>query len=256
MTSSTNTRGFDEVDKAAHANRIQLWSDGFYRTPKIHDDKVTLTGRPFFYFAHGAACSEVAIDTLSGERCVLKIDILHDVGTSINPAIDIGQIEGRFMQGMGWLTTEQLVWTARAASRPTRPAPTRPRRPATSPRTSTSCFATSPIRKTTCSAARLWASGPSCWRSASRKPCGRRWRSRKDSRCCCRHLPLRRMCCGHRVQRGAATHTCDAAGRTHQNDSQVPLNPCCSTPGTAQLQTPAGKMAFSRCCCAAVKLGV
>ena len=104
------TRSFDDVVKAAYANRIQLWSDGFYRTPKIHYDKVTLTGRPFFYFSYGAACSEVAIDTLTGESRVLKVDILHDVGTSINPAIDIGQIEGGFVQGMGWLTTEQLVW--------------------------------------------------------------------------------------------------------------------------------------------------
>jgi len=104
------TRSFDEVVKLAHANRIQLWSDGFYRTPKIHYDKTTLTGRPFYYFAYGAACTEVAIDTLTGESRVLKVDILHDVGRSINPAIDIGQIEGGFVQGMGWLTTEQLVW--------------------------------------------------------------------------------------------------------------------------------------------------
>jgi xanthine dehydrogenase large subunit len=104
------TRTFDDVVKAAYANRIQLWSDGFYRTPKIHYDKLTLTGRPFYYFAYGAACSEVAIDTLTGESRVLKVDILHDVGTSLNPAIDIGQIEGGFIQGMGWLTTEQLVW--------------------------------------------------------------------------------------------------------------------------------------------------
>jgi xanthine dehydrogenase large subunit len=104
------TRRFTEVVKQAHANRIQLWSDGFYRTPKIHYDKTTLTGRPFYYFAYGAACTEVAIDTLTGESRVLKVDILHDVGTSINPAIDIGQIEGGFVQGMGWLTTEQLVW--------------------------------------------------------------------------------------------------------------------------------------------------
>jgi xanthine dehydrogenase large subunit len=110
VISPKTRRSFDEVVKAAYANRIQLWSDGFYRTPKIHYDKVTLTGRPFFYFAYGAACSEVAIDTLTGESRVLKVDILHDVGTSINPAIDIGQIEGGFVQGMGWLTTEQLVW--------------------------------------------------------------------------------------------------------------------------------------------------
>ncbi len=110
VTTPKSTRTFDEVVKAAYANRIQLWSDGFYRTPKIHYDKTTLTGRPFYYFSYGAACSEVAIDTLTGESRVLKVDILHDVGTSLNPAIDIGQIEGGFIQGMGWLTTEQLVW--------------------------------------------------------------------------------------------------------------------------------------------------
>lgn len=108
--SPKTSRSFDEVVQMAYANRIQLWSDGFYRTPKIHYDKHTLTGRPFYYFAYGAACSEVAIDTLTGENRVLKVDILHDVGRSINPAIDIGQIEGGFVQGMGWLTTEQLVW--------------------------------------------------------------------------------------------------------------------------------------------------
>ena len=109
------TRSFDAVVKLAYANRIQLWSDGFYRTPKIHYDKTTLTGRPFYYFAYGAACSEVAIDTLTGENRVLKVDILHDVGRSINPAIDIGQIEGGFVQGMGWLTTEELVWDGKGA---------------------------------------------------------------------------------------------------------------------------------------------
>lgn len=103
-------RAWNAVVKEAYANRIQLWSDGFYRTPKIHYDKATLTGRPFFYFAYGAACTEVVIDTLTGESRVLAVDILHDVGHSINPAIDIGQIEGGFVQGMGWLTTEQLVW--------------------------------------------------------------------------------------------------------------------------------------------------
>jgi len=110
VISPTVTRSFNDAVKAAYANRIQLWSDGFYRTPKIHYDKTTLTGRPFYYFAYGAACTEVAIDTLTGESRVLKVDILHDVGRSINPAIDIGQIEGGFVQGMGWLTTEQLVW--------------------------------------------------------------------------------------------------------------------------------------------------
>lgn len=104
------SRDFNAVVKEAYANRIQLWSDGFYRTPKIHYDKTTLTGRPFYYFAYGVACTEVAIDTLTGESKVLGIDVLYDAGKSINPAIDIGQVEGGFVQGMGWLTTEQLVW--------------------------------------------------------------------------------------------------------------------------------------------------
>ena len=110
VRSPSTARGFDDVVQMAYANRIQLWSDGFYRTPKIHYDKTTLTGRPFFYFAYGAACTEVVIDTLTGESRVLKVDILQDVGRSINPALDIGQIEGGFVQGMGWLTSEQLVW--------------------------------------------------------------------------------------------------------------------------------------------------
>ncbi|RYF26997.1 MAG: xanthine dehydrogenase molybdopterin binding subunit [Comamonadaceae bacterium] len=110
VISPQRERAFGDVVKEAYANRIQLWSDGFYRTPKIHYDKATLTGRPFYYFAYGAACTEVVIDTLTGESRVVAVDILHDVGRSINPAIDIGQIEGGFVQGMGWLTTEQLVW--------------------------------------------------------------------------------------------------------------------------------------------------
>ncbi|MEY2618053.1 MAG: hypothetical protein RL522_1055 [Pseudomonadota bacterium] len=113
VISPKTARPFDEVVRMAYANRIQLWSDGFYRTPKIHYDKTTLTGRPFYYFSYGAACTEVAIDTLTGETRVLAVDILHDVGTSINPAIDIGQIEGGYIQGVGWLTTEQLVWNER-----------------------------------------------------------------------------------------------------------------------------------------------
>jgi xanthine dehydrogenase large subunit len=103
---------FAALAKQAYMQRVQLWSDGFYATPKIHWDKARFTGRPFFYFAWGAACSEVAIDTLTGEMRVLRVDILHDVGRSINPALDIGQIEGGFVQGMGWLTTEELVWDA------------------------------------------------------------------------------------------------------------------------------------------------
>jgi xanthine dehydrogenase large subunit len=110
ITTPVNSREFVSLVQAAYAARIQLWSDGFYKTPKIHYDKTTMQGRPFYYFAYGAACVEVLIDTLSGEHKICGIDILHDVGTSINPAIDIGQIEGGFVQGMGWLTTEELVW--------------------------------------------------------------------------------------------------------------------------------------------------
>ncbi len=103
-------RSFTEAVQWAYGQRVQLWSDGFYATPKIHYDRSTLTGRPFYYFAYGAACSEVAIDTLTGEYRVLRTDILHDVGHSLHTEIDIGQIEGGFAQGLGWLTTEELVW--------------------------------------------------------------------------------------------------------------------------------------------------
>jgi xanthine dehydrogenase large subunit len=101
---------FAEVVRAAYMARVQLWSDGFYATPKIHWDRAKGTGRPFYYYAYGAAVSEVSVDTLTGEYRVLRTDILHDVGNSLNPAIDIGQIEGGFIQGMGWLTTEELWW--------------------------------------------------------------------------------------------------------------------------------------------------
>lgn len=101
---------FDELVHQAYLHRVQLWSDGFYKTPKIHYDRKTLSGRPFFYFAYGAACTEVEVDMLTGEHRCVAVDILHDVGNSINPAIDIGQIEGGFVQGMGWLTREELVW--------------------------------------------------------------------------------------------------------------------------------------------------
>jgi xanthine dehydrogenase large subunit len=99
--------------KKAHDKRVSLSATGFYRTPKIWWDRAKLTGRPFFYFAYGAAVSEVAIDTLTGESRLLRVDILHDVGRSLNPAIDMGQVEGGFIQGMGWLTSEELVWNAK-----------------------------------------------------------------------------------------------------------------------------------------------
>ena len=101
---------FDELARAAQIARISLSSTGFYKTPKIHYDRSTHTGHPFFYFAYGAAVSEVIVDTLTGENRCLRVDLIHDVGRSLNPAIDLGQIEGGFIQGMGWLTTEELVW--------------------------------------------------------------------------------------------------------------------------------------------------
>ena len=102
-----------ELTRLAFTERVSLSSTGFYATPKITWDRDTATGRPFLYFAYGAACAEVTVDTTTGEMRVDRIDLLHDVGRSINPAIDIGQIEGGFVQGMGWLTTEELVFDAR-----------------------------------------------------------------------------------------------------------------------------------------------
>ncbi|WP_417674284.1 xanthine dehydrogenase molybdopterin binding subunit [Roseibium sp.] len=99
-----------EVAKQAHMARIQLSHAGFYATPMITWERESASGRPFFYFAYGGACAEVTIDTMTGEMTVDRVDLLHDVGHSLNPAIDIGQIEGGFVQGMGWLTTEELVW--------------------------------------------------------------------------------------------------------------------------------------------------
>ncbi|MFZ9506626.1 MAG: xanthine dehydrogenase molybdopterin binding subunit [Burkholderiaceae bacterium] len=101
---------FAQLVRAAYVARISLSSTGFYRTPKIHWDPRTLTGRPFFYFAYGMAAAEVAVDTLTGETRVLRVDVLHDVGSSLNPALDIGQIEGGLLQGIGWLTAEELWW--------------------------------------------------------------------------------------------------------------------------------------------------
>ncbi|WP_206999060.1 xanthine dehydrogenase molybdopterin binding subunit [Trinickia mobilis] len=101
---------FEEIIKNAYVARVQLWSDGFYATPKLYWDQKTLQGRPFFYYSYGAAVSEVVIDTLTGEMRVLRADALHDVGASLNPQLDIGQVEGGFIQGMGWLTTEELWW--------------------------------------------------------------------------------------------------------------------------------------------------
>lgn len=116
------TLSFAELVQLAYMNRVSLSSTGFYKTPKIHYDRETASGRPFFYFANGAAVSEVMIDTLTGEYKVSRVDILHDVGTSLNPDIDLGQIEGGFIQGMGWLTTEELCWDNTGRMQTTGPA--------------------------------------------------------------------------------------------------------------------------------------
>lgn len=101
---------FDAFVKEAYMARVQLSAAGFYKTPKIHWDRATGKGRPFFYYAYGASVSEVSVDSLTGEYRVDRTDILHDVGRSLNPALDKGQVEGAFIQGMGWLTTEELWW--------------------------------------------------------------------------------------------------------------------------------------------------
>jgi xanthine dehydrogenase large subunit len=101
---------FGTLVRRAYEDRVQLWSDGFYATPGLRWDPAASKGQPFYYFSYGAAVSEVIVDTLTGESRLLRTDVLHDVGRSINPALDIGQIEGAFIQGMGWLTTEELWW--------------------------------------------------------------------------------------------------------------------------------------------------
>ena len=101
---------FAVLVQKAYLARVQLWSDGFYATPNLHWDPKTMNGHPFSYYAYGAAVAEVVVDTLTGEWKLLRADALYDAGKSLNPAIDIGQVEGAFIQGMGWLTTEELWW--------------------------------------------------------------------------------------------------------------------------------------------------
>ncbi|MEL6883633.1 MAG: xanthine dehydrogenase molybdopterin binding subunit [Pseudomonadota bacterium] len=110
VTAGDATYSFAQVATLCHAARISLSSTGFYKTPDIEWDRIKGQGRPFFYFAYGAAVTEVVIDTLTGENRILRTDILHDAGASLNPALDIGQVEGGYVQGAGWLTTEELVW--------------------------------------------------------------------------------------------------------------------------------------------------
>ena len=108
---------FAQVIRAAYMARIQLSAAGFYKTPKIHWDRTTGQGRPFYYFAYGAAVAEVSVDTLTGEYVIDRADVLHDVGRSLNPVLDRGQVEGAFVQGAGWLTTEELWWDAKGRLR-------------------------------------------------------------------------------------------------------------------------------------------
>jgi xanthine dehydrogenase large subunit len=112
ISSGGNIVLFAELVQKAYLARVQLWSDGFYATPDLYWDGKSMTGNPFSYYAYGAAVSEVVVDTLTGEWKLLRADVLYDAGHSLNPAIDKGQVEGAFIQGMGWLTTEELVWNA------------------------------------------------------------------------------------------------------------------------------------------------
>lgn len=103
---------FADLVRLAWAARISLSATGYYRTPKINYDRATFSGRPFFYYAYGAAVTEVIVDTLTGEYRILRADILHDCGDSLNPGVDLGQVEGGYVQGVGWLTSEELWWNA------------------------------------------------------------------------------------------------------------------------------------------------
>ena len=113
---------FAQAAQTAYANRISLSATGFYKTPDLSWDRIKGEGTPFFYFAQGVAITEVVIDTLTGENRILRTDILHDAGTSLNPALDIGQVEGAYVQGAGWLTTEELIWDDKGRLRTHAPA--------------------------------------------------------------------------------------------------------------------------------------
>ncbi len=122
VTVGDTVLSFEEAVKSAYENRVSLSATGFYATPDVAWDRIAGKGRPFYYFAYGAAVTEVVIDTLTGENRILRADILHDCGSSLNPALDIGQIEGGYVQGAGWLTTEELVWDAHGALKTHAPA--------------------------------------------------------------------------------------------------------------------------------------
>ncbi len=122
VTTPGGVMRFEEAVKSAYEHRVSLSATGFYATPDVAWDRIKGQGRPFFYFAYGAAVTEVVIDTLTGENRILRADILHDCGASLNPALDIGQIEGGYVQGAGWLTTEELVWDDNGALKTHAPA--------------------------------------------------------------------------------------------------------------------------------------
>ena len=117
VTAGAEAMTFAEAAALCYQARVSLSATGFYKTPKITWDRIRGFGRPFYYFAYGAAVTEVVIDTLTGENRILRADILHDTGASLNPALDVGQIEGAYVQGAGWLTTEELVWDGRGRLR-------------------------------------------------------------------------------------------------------------------------------------------
>jgi xanthine dehydrogenase large subunit len=119
---SNQVVSFNELAKLCHLGRVSMSSTGYYKTPKIHWDGAAMRGRPFFYFAYGAAAAEVAIDALTGESRVLRVDLVEDCGKSLNPAIDLGQIEGAFVQGQGWFTCEELWWDAKGRLRTVGPS--------------------------------------------------------------------------------------------------------------------------------------
>jgi xanthine dehydrogenase large subunit len=106
---------FAEIVQIAYSDRVPLFATGYYRTPNIHFDRRTGTGKPFHYFAYGAAVTEVEVDRYTGQYVIRRVDILHDVGDSISPLIDRGQVEGGFIQGVGWLTSEELIWNSAGA---------------------------------------------------------------------------------------------------------------------------------------------
>lgn len=122
VIAGTTIQSFAQAAQSSYEARISLSATGFYKTPDIQWDRIAGKGRPFFYFAYGAAITEVVIDTLTGENRILRTDILHDAGQSLNPALDIGQIEGGYVQGAGWLTTEELVWDNQGALKTHAPA--------------------------------------------------------------------------------------------------------------------------------------